>query len=161
MKIILGSASPRRKYFFSLLFNDFKQVSPEVDETPLRNEGANLYVNRVSALKADFFSEASYAAENSVVLTGDTIVSLNDAIMGKPANRKHAEKMLSQLSGNTHKVITALSLVHWQKRNISIKTEDISTEVTFKELAMSDIHNYLDTIEWRDKAGAYAIQSHP
>ena len=95
---------------------------------------------------------------NALVLGADTLVFLSRKIFGKPRNLAEAEKMIFQLQGKTHQVVTGVSLIHLQKRQE--KTFSVSTEVRFHPLNKRQIRNYLSKINPLDKAGAYAVQQH-
>lgn len=161
MKIILGSSSPRRHYFFSLLFDEFQQIVPEIDETALPGEPSLDYALRITSEKASWIIQNKDIHNNSLIVTADTVVSLNNKILGKPKNRTDAENMLINLSGQKHEVITAISMTHNNGKSSSTVKDYGKTEVIFKNISNLDINNYLNTIDWHDKAGSYAIQEHP
>ena len=149
-KIILASKSPRRKELLSKIIDDFNiQVKPINEKYPknLKREEIAIYL---SELKAKEF-EPLY---NQIILTADTIVILNDVVLGKPADKNEAFKMLKMLSGKTHEVITACSIFTKDHFNTFY---DI-TEVTFYELSNEEIISYIDKCKPLDKAGAYGIQ---
>ena len=150
--IILASKSPRRQNLLKELGFDFEIRTKEIEEIyplELKREEVALYL---SELKADAFSEE--LKENDLVITSDTIVCLNDDIIGKPTGREDALNMLGKLSGNKHEVITAVTLLSSTKR-FSFYEE---TEVFFKELTRDEIAYYVDNYEPFDKAGSYGIQ---
>jgi septum formation protein len=130
---------------------DFQVVLREVDES---------YPNELSPSEiAVFISEKKAKAfdlliENEVVITADTIVSLDGKILGKPENEDHAFEILSALSGKKHDVITGVSLL----MNHRISSFYELTEVFFKEISAEHIRYYIDTCKPMDKAGAYGIQ---
>ncbi len=150
-QIILASASPRRRELLDQIKVSYHVHAVDLDETPLPNEPPLAYVQRVAAEKS-----ALCVAElkpNLPVLAADTSVILGDIIMGKPKNQADALAMLTQLSGRTHQVVSALSLrgrEHFQALSI--------TEVTFRSLSETEILDYWLTGEPMDKAGSYAIQ---
>jgi septum formation protein len=149
--IILASKSPRRQELLKLMGFDFQVVLREVDES---------YPNELSPSEiAVFISEKKAKAfdlliENEVVITADTIVSLDGKILGKPENEDHAFEILSALSGKKHDVITGVSLL----MNHRISSFYELTEVFFKEISAEHIRYYIDTCKPMDKAGAYGIQ---
>jgi septum formation protein len=149
--IILASKSPRRQELLKLMGFDFQVVLREVDES---------YPNELSPSEiAVFISEKKAKAfdlliENEVVITADTIVSLDGKILGKPENEDHAFEILSALSGKKHDVITGVCLL----MNHRISSFYELTEVFFKEISAEHIRYYIDTCKPMDKAGAYGIQ---
>lgn len=150
-QIILASASPRRKELLAQI-NVTPLIQPvDLDETPLRDEKPLAYVQRVAAEKSALC--AAMLTTRLPILAADTAVVLDDSIMGKPKNQEDGIAMLTQLSGRSHQVYTAISLrgeQHWQAVSI--------TEVTFRKLAHHEILAYWHTGESADKAGCYAIQ---
>jgi len=95
---------------------------------------------------------------DAIVLGADTLVFLGEEIMGKPANVAEAERMLTQLQGRTHQVVTGISLIHLRAHRERLFAT--STEVTFHPLGAGQIRDYLKAVNPLDKAGAYAIQEH-
>ena len=151
VQIILASASPRRKELLDQIKVTYKVHPVDLDETPLPNETPLDYVQRLAAEK----SAACMAQLNTEipVLAADTAVILGDMIMGKPKDQADALAMLTQLSGKTHQVYSAISLrgrEHSQAVSI--------TEVTFRRLTEREILDYWHSGEPVDKAGSYAIQ---
>jgi septum formation protein len=151
VQIILASASPRRKELLDQIKVPYRVHPVNIDETPLFNETPLNYVQRLAAEK----SAACIAqlATDIPVLAADTAVILGDVIMGKPKNEVDALAMLTQLSGKTHQVYSAVSLrgrEHSQAVTI--------TEVTFRRLTKQEILDYWHSGEPLDKAGSYAIQ---
>ena len=151
MQIILASASPRRKELLDQLKVSYEVYPVDLDETPLLDEKPLAYVQRLAAEKS-----AACVAQlktDKLVLAADTSVILGDVIMGKPQNQDDAIAMLSQLSGRTHQVYSAISLrgpEHSQAVSI--------TQVKFRRLTDQEILDYWFTGEPLDKAGSYAIQ---
>ena len=153
-KFILASSSPRRKELFSKLGVNFKIFKPNIDETVHKNESPFDYVLRMSKEKA-LKSGADFSSSN-IIIAADTIVVIKNKILGKPANYGEAEQMLNLLSGNTHEVLTAFTILR-PKKDI-MHSEIVRTEVTFNNLARDEIESYIKSKEPMDKAGAYAIQ---
>ncbi len=151
MSIILASGSPRRKELMHLITEDFT-VHPSDAEEALP---AGMPVMMAAAFLADVKAK-SVAAQfpEDLVIGCDTVVVLEDQIMGKPKDREDAFRMLRQLSGETHTVMTGVAL--YRGTQTSVFTSE--TEVTFYTLSDEEIHAYLDTGEPFDKAGAYGIQ---
>lgn len=151
MKLILGSASPRRKELLAQIGVTASDIRPaDVDETPLPREKPRVYCNRVTRSKID----ALTLSENEVGLCGDTTVAVGTRILGKPDDADQAHAYLSLLSGRKHRVITAVAVRHgdqiWQRDVVSI--------VKMKPLSADEIDAYLATNDWQGKAGGYAIQ---
>lgn len=158
MKIILGSGSPRRKHILESLGCMVTIVPPDVDESRHDNEPPESYVLRVLHEKTGFILEQSKQAGDMVIITADTIVTIDGVILGKPVSRDDAVLMLSRLSGRTHRVITGLCVALVQDGSGNIHTALEHTSVTFRELDDDTIEKYLDITDYRDKAGSYAIQ---
>lgn len=151
VQLILASASPRRKELLDQIKVTYAVSPIDLDETPRINESPLDYVKRVAAEK----SAACVAQLGSgvPVLAADTAVVLDDLIMGKPKDQQDAIAMLTQLSGRTHQVYSAISLrgrEHWQAVSI--------TDVTFRSLTEREMLAYWHSGEPVDKAGSYAIQ---
>ncbi|MCH5213796.1 MAG: septum formation protein Maf [Muribaculaceae bacterium] len=151
--LLLASKSPRRRELLKLLNVDFRIVEgPEVEEV----YPADLPVEEVpaflSSLKAEAFRPT--LAGDDILVTADTVVVLDNEIIGKPASLDDAKRMLHRLSGRTHRVITGVSLTSARKS----ETFSVVTEVFFAPLTPADIDFYVDTYKPLDKAGAYGIQ---
>ncbi|MBM7072367.1 septum formation inhibitor Maf [Shewanella sp. 202IG2-18] len=158
MNLVLASTSPRRKELLEQLLQlepqqGFECVAPDIDESQYENEAADVFVKRLALEKAQE-GLRQVAGTDAVVLGADTIVVLGDIILGKPNNIEHAIEILSRLSGQTHKVMTAVALVSEHKTLV----ECIETQVNFSNLTHQDIVAYVNTKEPMDKAGAYGIQ---
>ncbi|MSR17031.1 MAG: septum formation inhibitor Maf [Methylococcaceae bacterium] len=150
-QIILASASPRRRELLNQINVRHLVQTVDIDETPFENEQPENYVQRLALEKA--LACRKKFNPKLPILAADTTVVLRDKIMGKPQNEMDAFMMLSQLSGKTHKVFTAIALLGCHQ-NVVIS----STEVTFKTLTENEIHAYWKSGEPLDKAGSYAIQ---
>ncbi|RYD79022.1 MAG: septum formation protein Maf [Sphingobacteriales bacterium] len=147
--IILASKSPRRQELLQLMGLNFKVELKEVDESyPEGLDPAEIAVY-ISEKKARAFS-----AGNEIVITADTIVSLNGEILGKPYDRGHAQEMLKKLSGSKHEVYTGVTIVKGDK----IHSFYDVTEVTCKPATSSEIDFYIDNYKPYDKAGSYGVQ---
>jgi septum formation protein len=152
--VYLASASPRRRELLQQIGVCFRLVGTSVDETPQLAENAPAYVLRLAAAKADAGWQTNGAAGDAPVLAADTAVVLDGKILGKPADRQDAEKMLRQLSGRTHEVLTAVAL----RSAAGVQSRISRSEVTFRTIAAPEAQAYWATGEPRDKAGGYAIQ---
>ena len=151
MKLVLGSASARRKELLLQLGFAPVAIRPAyIDETPLRGERPRRYCRRMAHEKA----LAVPISSTEVVLCGDTTVALGHRILGKPHGREEAAAFLDMLSGRRHRVITAITLKHAS----AFLKRDVQSYVRFKRLSKQEIEAYLDTGDWRGKAGGYALQ---
>lgn len=151
--LILASASPRRRYLLRQAGLTFTVVPSTIDEDTLDGADPPSHARQLATAKAGQVA-ARFAA--SWVLGADTIVVLDDAILGKPQHPEQARSMLERLSGRDHEVITGWCLCHQgQQRRITAAT---TTRVCFKPLSGTEIDWYLATGEPFDKAGAYGIQ---
>jgi septum formation protein len=149
-RLILGSSSPRRKALLAQLAIPFEVVPAHLDETQLPSEPAAAYVERLAKSKAQAVREQH---PDAMVLAADTTVVLEGRILGKPANEEEARQMLSDLSGQTHTVISGVALF-----GSELAHRVVRTRVHFRQLTEKEIRWYVGTGEPMDKAGAYAIQ---
>jgi septum formation protein len=164
--IILASQSPRRAELLSQLGVTFSTVDPAIDERLKDNESAKDYVVRMAHDKARAVCRAYYSENPApfIILAGDTTVVLGDKILGKPVDRANAIAMLIALSGRSHRVLTAISVLAGTSSgedgmpNIQEHARCVSTEVNFRRLNGQEIEDYCDSDEPYDKAGSYAIQ---
>jgi len=154
MKFILASSSPRRRELLLRLQTPFDIILPDVDESIIPPEGSpESYCTALAELKAN---DISQHYPNNLVIGSDTIVVLDNNIMGKPEDKKMAQNMLETLSGKTHHVYTGVCL-KWADKNIHHLFAEI-TMVTFRELSKADINHYIESCPPYDKAGSYGIQ---
>jgi septum formation protein len=152
-KIILASASPRRTELMALAGLEFDVVPADIDENVLPGEKPPEHVMRLSREKADAVAGTT---NGRFFIGADTVVVLDDQIMGKPADDEEAFRMLSALSGRSHEVITGFSV--FDKISGIHLSRCVRTEVMFKELSEREIRAYIATGCPMDKAGAYAMQ---
>src|SRR3954468_21673016 len=162
--VYLASRSPRRREllaqvgvrFHLLLFRSRPGEDPDVDEDALPNEAPDVYVLRLARSKAEagWRRMLQRNLPHAPVLAADTTVTVDGAILGKPADRTEAADMLTRLSGRSHEVLTAVALKYdeWLETMLS------RSEVRFKTLSPQEVAQYVGTGECDDKAGAYAIQ---
>jgi septum formation protein len=155
MNLILASQSPRRKELLEILGYPFTVMPSSINETPLPQEDPESFVVRVARDKG---MEVSSRVSQSVVLSADTVVTIDDEILGKPEDQQDAHRMLRKLSGREHWVYTAVTIVNQLKHETMEGIE--RTKVWFRPLANSDIRDYLARENVLDKAGAYAIQGY-
>ncbi len=151
MKLVLASASPRRQELLKRITEDFTVHPVDADETLPEGMPVEIAASYLADVKAQ---AAAKLFPEDLVIGCDTIVTMDDEIMGKPKDREDAFRMLRQLSGETHTVMTGVSL-HCQGKSTVFTSE---TRVTFYPLSDEEIERYLDTGEPFDKAGAYGIQ---
>lgn len=150
--IKLASKSPRRHQLLRNIINDFEIVSKEIDESYPKSLKAREIALYLANLKAKSYEKE--AKENQLYITADTIVVYQQKVLGKPKNEKDAFNMLQELSGNTHRVYTGVSLLF----NGEINSFVDATEVTFYNLSEDEIKFYIDYHRPMDKAGSYGIQ---
>jgi len=150
MRLILASASPRRKELLASAGLTFEVRVADVEEKVWPKESPGNYVQRNAALKAKACMQA-----DELCLGADTVVVLDEQILEKPVSHSQAEEMLRSLSGRKHEVITGVCLCDQEQSETWLTV----TEVEFKELSESEIEKYVATGEPMDKAGAYGIQS--
>jgi len=158
-RFYLGSRSPRRRELLALAGYSYAELpvgAADVDETPMADEPAVDYVTRVAREKAAMGWRAVIAGGLATlpVLTADTTVVVDDAIIGKPDNAAHAGEMLRRLSGRVHTVLTAVALASAH----GVTTRLSTSTVEFRDITTAEIERYVASGEPFDKAGAYAIQ---
>lgn len=159
MKIILGSSSPRREEILRRIIDNFEIIIPEVDEDIMENEAPPQYSKRISIKKAESIFNLLSTKETQIVICCDTIVTIDNTIIGKPLDHANAIQIIKMLSGKAHNVISSITLIYKDKcKNKVIHTDSEITLVIFKKLSDEDISTYLQRINYMDKAGAYAIQ---
>ncbi|AEA96411.1 Maf family protein [Alteromonas mediterranea] len=156
--VVLASASPRRTALLKQM-NIAHTIQPaDIDESPRLNETPLSLVSRLAAekglaVKAKLASKQTLT-DDTVILASDTLIAFNGQSVGKPENKADAKRILTMLSGNTHEVLTAISVLN----NTRQQTQVITTSVTFAALTNEQITAYWETGEPADKAGSYAIQ---
>jgi len=151
--LVLASQSPRRRDLLSILGIPFTVTPANIDETPAAGEPPEKFVVRVAREKAE---EVATHISGSVILSADTIVTVDGAILNKPTSEEEAVNMLRRLAGRRHSVYTAVCVVNPTKRE---KLEGLDrTEVWFNPMSDSQILDYVRREDVMDKAGAYAIQ---
>lgn len=152
-KIVLASNSPRRRELLSGLNLEYTvRVLPDIDESypdTLKGEEIPMYISRE---KAEAYRNSM--AEDELIITADTVVCINEKVLGKPQTLEEAKEMLRELSGKTHLVITGVCLMtrHLQR------TFSATTQVTFDVLTEDEIEFYVEKFRPLDKAGAYGVQ---
>jgi septum formation protein len=156
--LVLASASPRRQDLLRNAHISFAVQPADIDETPRPGENPREYAERLAREKA---LAVWQTRPQDVVLGADTIVVVDETVLGKPADAADAARMLHLLSDRTHQVITGVCVV-WpggpRKEDRELKTASEPTLVTVNKLSEEEIQEYVATGEPMDKAGAYAIQ---
>lgn len=154
--IYLASASPRRRELLQQLGIRFEAIPVAVPEQPRAGESPRAYVSRLAGAKARQGAWVMHAKglPRYPVLGADTEVVLDDEILGKPADRPHGLAMLRRLSGRTHEVLTAISILAQDEVHEALSL----SRVTFARLSDVEIERYWESGEPADKAGAYAVQ---
>lgn len=150
-RLVLGSASPRRKELLAQLGLTPDDIrAPDIDETPLKGELPRAYCARMAREKA----QTVPCGTDEVVLCADTTVALGRRILGKPESSGEAAEFLLKLSGRRHRVITAVAV----RRGDKVWERTVETVVKVKPLSDHELNAYLASGEWEGKAGAYGIQ---
>lgn len=152
--IILASASPRRKELLLKFGIKPVVISSKVKESISNNETPEQVAMSLAFLKAE--DVARNFRGNEIIIAADTLVYFENSILGKPANYHEAETMIKKLSGREHYVITGLSIIEVETNKKIIDFE--KTMIKFRELSKAKIQRYLNTGEYKDKAGGYGIQ---
>lgn len=151
LRLILGSASPRRKELLAQLgISPDAILPPEIDEDPKKGELPRPYCARVAREKAF----AVQGGGDDIILTADTTVALGRRILGKPRDAGQAAEFLTALGGRRHQVITAIAV----RRGDRIWTRESVSAVKMKRLSDAELNAYLAGGDWQGKAGAYGIQ---
>lgn len=151
--LVLASASPRRKELLAFVGVPFVVDPSHVDEIVRPGERPKAFARRAAYDKG---IEVAKRRPDEFVLSADTIVSIDEAILGKPRNRADARRMLALLSGRTHEVHTAVCLLRASDGHRA--EEVVTTRVTFRDLSSAEVAAYARTGECDDKAGSYAAQ---
>ena len=149
-KLVLASASPRRRELLASLGLEFEISVPNIEESSLPNEQPRDFVERLAREKA----AAIQADDETVLIAADTIVVQGNRILGKPVDEAEALDMLSGLSGQSHEVITGVCI----QKGLSVNVFSVSTHVIFRTVDKQEIIRYIASGCPMDKAGAYAIQ---
>jgi len=155
--LVLASASPRRQELLRNAGIAFVVCPADIPETPLPNETPTVLAERLAQEKA---RAVSHQRPGHVILGADTIVVVDEEILGKPRDAADAARMLRLLSGRSHLVITGVCL-RTENRELNTGFVDVRSEITLvvmEPLSEDEIRDYIATVEPMDKAGAYAIQ---
>jgi septum formation protein len=154
--LILASASPRRSALLDSAGIEFEVIPADIPEERRRGERPVEFASRLAAEKARAVADRVGTEPARRVLGADTIVVLDDAILGKPRDPRDARKMLARLTGRSHEVVTAIALV----RSDTLETEvrAVTSRVCMRAAGPEELRDYVATGESLDKAGAYALQ---
>ncbi|WP_066353074.1 Maf family protein [Fervidicola ferrireducens] len=152
-RLILASASPRRQKLLKQIGLDFEIIPSSIDETVPPGVAPDVAAVKLAENKA---IDVARRLKDGIVIAADTVVALDDSILGKPKDEEEARKMLERLSGRWHRVFTGIAVID---SSSSKKVTDYEeSRVKFKNLSSVEIENYIRTGEPMDKAGAYGIQ---
>ena len=151
--IYLASQSPRRKKMLKIMGVKFKSLNLKMEEVISPNETPLRNVKRIAREKGEY---GASKIGKGIVIAADTIVVVDGEILGKPVDKKDAERILSLLSNRSHYVYTGFSLINTETRKILVDYS--KTKVFFKKLSLKEIREYIETDSPMDKAGAYGIQ---
>ena len=151
-KVVLASQSPRRQELIKLIFDSVEILPADCDETLPEGIGAREAVEYLSKIKND--ASAKLTEKENLVISADTVVSVDNEILGKPVDKEDARRMISLLSGKVHQVYTGVTI----SLNGKAKTFSEKTDVEFFDLTENEIEEYISSKEPYDKAGAYGIQ---
>ena len=157
MNYVLASGSERRQELLHRIVDEFNIIVSDFDEDKILFKG-NVDEYVVDLAKGKALSVKESLKEEAIIIAGDTVVVLDDKILGKPNNEEDAYNMLKQLSGRTHRVYSGLVVINMY--NNKIEQEFLYTEVKFSNLTEEEIESYIKTGEPLDKAGAYGIQGY-
>lgn len=158
MRILLASASPRRRELLEQIGLPFEVVVSHVEEIITETEPGKV-VEQLSAQKAEAVAESLGEPEETLVIGADTVVAAENTILGKPKDAAHAAEMLRLLAGRTHAVYTGVTLIlRGASGETARKTFHERTDVSFYPMEEAEIRQYVATGDCMDKAGAYGIQ---
>ena len=153
LDVILASASPRRRELLKEIVPKFTVKAADIPEVATFGESARAFALRLSGEKARAVAEE---LTSGIVIGADTVVTAGGRIFCKPDGTEDAARMLRELTGRTHTVITAFTVI--DSRTDRAEERAVESRVTFKKITDEDIYSYLEAGESMDKAGAYAVQ---
>lgn len=156
-KIVLASNSPRRKELLSMIGLEFDVIPDDTPEPVENGLSPDETVMVLAKFKGENVKKLLPEDNDAIIIAADTIVAIDEKILGKPHSKEEAEKMLTMLSGRSHSVYTGVYLVENQSEKSANFYE--KTEVFFKNLDINEIKDYINTGEPMDKAGSYGIQN--
>lgn len=153
-EVILASQSPRRRELLGRFLDSFTVLTDDTEEIRIAGEAPEKTVQRLAMEKVHHVAER--AERDALVIGADTVVVLENKILGKPADEQEAAAMLSMLSGRCHSVLTGIAVL--DTRSGDCAGDYVETKVRFRQLTKTDIDRYIASKEPMDKAGAYGIQ---
>jgi septum formation protein len=156
VEIVLASASPRRHELLQRAGIPYIAMPADIDETAEAGEPPEQLVLRLARQKARKIADTLAAIPRRLVLGADTIVVLDEVVYGKPRDIEDAFRLLSELTGRTHRVITGIAVV--ESKGLKSWERTVESCVTLRSAGAAELRSYLATGESLDKAGAYAIQ---
>lgn len=157
-KVILASASPRRRELLAQIGMDFKVIVSKADEN-ISESAPEQLVMKLSAIKAmAVYEENGIEDETAIILGADTVVAFDGKVLGKPKNKQQAKEMLSMLSNNKHQVFTGVTILYKKRGELKRETFYDKTTVYTYPISDKEIEEYIMTGEPMDKAGSYGIQ---
>jgi septum formation protein len=154
--LILASASPRRRDLLDGAGIAFEVIPGDIPEQRRQNEGPVAFASRLAAEKARAVAERVGPEPARRVLGADTIVVVDESILGKPRDSEHALEMLTRLTGRSHEVVTAVALVH--SDSLAAHVRAVTSRVRMRAASAEELRDYVAAGESLDKAGAYALQ---
>lgn len=157
-KIILASASPRRKELLTQIGMKFEVIKSGCEEKCTKTKPEELVVELATQKAEDVMTTLVDRQEEILVIGADTVVAYRGEILGKPKDKEDAIRMLNMLQGNTHQVFTGVALYSRENGKVNRQSFYEETKVTMYPMTDEEIENYVSTGEVMDKAGAYAIQ---
>ena len=156
LPVILASGSPRRRELLARAGVGFEVVTPDVPEERLPGEAPESFARRVAIAKAEAVARRVGGEPRRVVIGADTIVVLDDEVLGKPADASEARSHLRRLAGRRHRVLTAIAVI--DSATLEVRAAVVESGVAMHEASDDEIASYVATGEPLDKAGAYAAQ---
>ncbi len=157
VQMILASASPRRKELLALICPHYEVIPSSFDESGMPDDLSPCGHVLMSA-KEKARDVASKVTHDAIIIGADTVVAIDEHILGKPSDEEDAKRMLSLLAGKTHQVYTGIHVIFIRNDNWQESNDSECTDVKFREMTDEVIERYVATREPLDKAGAYAIQ---
>ena len=158
IRIILASKSPRRKELLSRILNDFEIIPSNFDEKTINEKNPEKLVELLSKFKGEDVFLRIQPNNDCIIISSDTLVFLNEELLGKPKTKEEAFTMLKKLQNNKHTVYTGLFVLINKNKKMKEILIHSKTDVFFKKLTDKEILDYIESENTLDKAGAYAIQ---
>lgn len=155
-RVILASGSPRRKDLLTLIGVEFDVVESGFNESLVDTDDPHELVEELSLQKALAVSRREFVFDDFVIIGADTVVFIDDQILGKPETKDDAEVMIRLLSGATHTVLTGIAVIDGVTREQEVASE--KSLVTFRDITEQELRTYVDSDSWQGFAGGYAIQ---